>query len=277
MTLRKTASKEKLPVQIGDVSSSLTANRLIEMLREAAADGGGGKFTPRLYDLIDLYRSDKGPDKLHRELVAAVKTILSKSLQTFDADMAFHFRKLLRDTELIDGSLEVRSAIKTYIDGRLQGGGVNVLNFAVGILRIARAPAKSAAEAWLPTLRGLMQRAPSWLVLDVLLETKGLVPEDQYSVHDLSDDIRKLLGRAEFEREIERRRAQLAKQWQMTQQQLENMIPKPVNLSSIGAAASKEYESRGGEFNAVANSVGKGLNSKIISMDESRKKFAGRG
>lgn len=265
MKRRKDLSKIMLQKSILDVSNSLTASVLINMLSEASADGGGGKMTPRLYDLIELYRSNQGVDELRGKLVEIVTTIVSSTLQTFDLGVAFQFRKLLRDTELIDGSESVRKAIKAYVDQRITVGDVNALNFAIGILRTGRAPAKAAAEAWLPLLRGFMQQAPSWLVLDVLIEMKGLVSEGQYSEGKLLEDVQRLRGRPEYESEIERRRVQLLKQWQISSQELEDINPKSPNLRNTGRTFDGVHSGEE-EINELAQVVQQQLSNNVVPL-----------
>ncbi|MFH1871973.1 MAG: hypothetical protein ABIK82_09330 [Pseudomonadota bacterium] len=225
----------------------LSPQRLIDILNEAASDTYGGNATPRLYDLLDLYASDKRPDKLREQLVSAVDAVITHSLSSLDESAVFQLRVLLNETELIDDSRAVRETVQRYVDARLRAGDENAIQFAVGIMRTAEPPAKSAAGYWLPVFRELMKKAPSWLLVDALMAVQGLVSENEYSEHSLIEDILLLRQTSDFSAEFDRRVAELAKLWGVTQQR----VSKKLNM--VGLVGAFPAERLRNQLNVVAH------------------------
>lgn len=223
--------KNSLSENKATATVEFTRGHLMTAIQYAAANTLTAPHPPFLYRLIDQFQNNQLSDEWRSQVVGACVDLVYQDLATLDREQLFFLLELLAKTELLMTSRSIRLAISTYVDARMANPDIGTLNVVAALLKTAAPPAKALAIKWLPILRDRMVDAPSWIVMDVLIEMASLVPPGRYTETQFLDDL-KLLGtdKAVFEQQFGRRKATISKLLGKTQEVIERQVLKVISV-----------------------------------------------
>ena len=224
---RKNSVSEKK----ASATAVFTRGQLMTAIQDAAANTLTAPHPPFLYRLIDQFQNNQLSDEWRSQVVGSCVDLINQDLATLDRERVFYLLELLAKTELLATSRSIRLAIATYVDARMESPDIGTLDIATALLKTSAPPAKTLAVKWISILRGRMVDAPSWMVMDVLIEMASLVPPGSYSETQFLDDLR-LLGtdKAVFEQQFGRRKATISKLLGKTQEVIEGQVLRVVSV-----------------------------------------------